>query len=144
MITRSRYGVFALGLGLALVAGGSLACERGSSTSKPSDSNGPKVIVEQPGETPEVPDPSESVDGSDGDGIEVATELRMSDVPCSSDADCLATTCCHPDACGAPSDAPNCSATLCTDDCRAGTMDCFGGCLCQEGRCAAKIWLGEG
>lgn len=28
-------------------------------------------------------------------------------------------------------------------DCKAGTMDCFGGCLCRDGRCFAEIWTGS-
>ena len=61
------------------------------------------------------------------------------DIACTSDADCVPAGCCHADTCVAASDAPECKDVMCTADCRAGTLDCGGGCLCQEGRCAARI-----
>jgi hypothetical protein len=58
---------------------------------------------------------------------------------CSSDADCVPATCCHPKTCVAKSAAPDCSATMCTKECRGGTLDCGGSCLCKEGRCDARL-----
>jgi hypothetical protein len=58
---------------------------------------------------------------------------------CSSDADCVPATCCHPNACVARSKAPSCDAVMCTRECRGKTLDCGGGCLCQSGKCAARL-----
>ncbi len=58
---------------------------------------------------------------------------------CKTDADCVAEQCCHPTSCVARANAPSCAGTMCTRECRGGTMDCGGGCLCQAGRCAARL-----
>ena len=58
---------------------------------------------------------------------------------CTTDADCVPATCCHPTTCVAKSAAPDCSATMCTKECRAGTLDCGGSCLCNAGRCDARL-----
>lgn len=63
-------------------------------------------------------------------------------VPCSADSDCVPDACCHPTQCVAAAQAKDCSATSCTMDCKAETMTCGGGCLCQDGVCAAKLWMG--
>ncbi|AKF07189.1 hypothetical protein [Sandaracinus amylolyticus] len=65
--------------------------------------------------------------------------VEPSDVACESDADCAPVACCHASACGAASDAPSCQGEACTLECREGTLDCGGRCLCLEGRCAAYI-----
>ncbi|WP_437897857.1 hypothetical protein [Sorangium sp. So ce124] len=60
--------------------------------------------------------------------------------PCKSDADCVPVCACHAAACIAKATAPTCDRGLmCTQECRPGTMDCGGGCLCQGGRCAARL-----
>jgi hypothetical protein len=71
-------------------------------------------------------------------------EIVMTEVPCQSDADCVKDSCCHATSCVALADAPSCADTMCTMDCRAGTMDCYGGCMCQDGRCAAQLWVPPG
>jgi hypothetical protein len=58
---------------------------------------------------------------------------------CKTDADCVPAQCCHPTSCALKSAAPDCSKTMCTKECRGGTMDCGGGCLCQQGKCNAKL-----
>jgi hypothetical protein len=59
---------------------------------------------------------------------------------CQTDADCVAAECCHPASCVPVSAAPSCSDTMCTEECRGGTMDCGQGhCGCQNGSCAAVI-----
>lgn len=65
--------------------------------------------------------------------------VEASDVACESDADCAPAGCCHPTACTAAAQAPSCAGVACTLECRAGTLDCGGRCLCLEGRCAAYI-----
>lgn len=109
-------------------------------------SPGPTVIVEQPGETPAVgteagdPTTGEPTTG-DGDQPEFGSfEVVTTDVPCTADADCVKDDCCHATSCVAIADAPDCSAAVCTLECRAKTMDCNGGCICQSGVCAARLW----
>jgi hypothetical protein len=59
---------------------------------------------------------------------------------CQTDADCVPAECCHPASCVLASAAPNCSDTMCTEECRGGTMDCGQGhCACQSGTCAAVM-----
>ena len=59
---------------------------------------------------------------------------------CTTDADCVPSVCCHASACVARASAPDCDGTVCTTDCRSGTLDCGGGCLCRDGHCAARLW----
>ena len=66
-------------------------------------------------------------------------ELVISDDACETDADCVPAACCHAAACVAAGNAPDCADVMCTADCQYGTMDCGGGCLCHEGRCAARL-----
>ena len=89
----------------------------------------PIVIDQSGGEEPDDPpaDPPED------------RELVISEVSCTTDADCVADGCCHPAACTSADNAPSCGDVSCTADCQGGTMDCGGGCLCHEGRCAAHI-----
>ena len=58
---------------------------------------------------------------------------------CFANADCVAATCCHATECVHPDQAPNCEGVMCTMDCQPGTMDCGGGCSCEEGKCTANI-----
>ncbi len=87
---------------------------------------------------PPAPEPSDD-GGETPPAPEQPTELVQGDAPCEVDADCVPGACCHPAKCVAVGDAPACGDAMCTMDCQAGTMDCGGGCLCQEGRCAARI-----
>lgn len=74
-----------------------------------------------------------SGNASDGAG------LVMSDDACTSDADCVPSGCCHPSSCVAAGHAEGCGDVMCTAECRYGTLDCGGACLCHEGRCAARL-----
>ncbi|HLT38906.1 MAG TPA: hypothetical protein VK034_21630 [Enhygromyxa sp.] len=126
-----------LGLaGLVLLAA-AVACEK----DRPEvESPGPTVIVEQPGAAPA----SETGDDSATPPAEPQEfgifEIVTTDVSCRSDAECVKDSCCHATSCVAIADAPDCSAAVCTLECRARTMDCNGGCVCQDGRCAARLW----
>jgi hypothetical protein len=71
-------------------------------------------------------------------------ELSIGPDPCTRDEDCVPEGCCHAKACVARGRAPDCSAVMCTMECRPGTLDCGGRCLCQEGRCAARLVLFSG
>lgn len=85
-------------------------------------------------------DNSEATDGSDsGTDEEDTRELVVGEDACETDADCVPAGCCHAAACVAQNNAPDCSETMCTMDCRFGTLDCGGNCLCHEGRCAARL-----
>ncbi len=82
--------------------------------------------------------------GSDPDDGGARFSVVVGSAPCKTDADCVPTSCCHPTQCGSPATAPDCSATMCSADCKAGTMTCGGGCLCQDGQCAARLLEGFG
>lgn len=80
------------------------------------------------------PETTEGERASEGEGAVV-----VGDDPCSTDADCMPAACCHASACVAVANAPSCGDAMCTMECRVGSIDCGGGCLCQEGRCAARL-----
>ncbi|AUX28988.1 MULTISPECIES: hypothetical protein [Sorangium] len=110
-----------MGLLLATV----LCCAAcGASRNEPPGSNAPPAP--EPATTPTAAPTDDSIAvGSD---------------PCQSDADCVPVCGCHPAACVAKATAPACEeGRICTQECRPGTMDCGGGCLCHEGRCAARL-----
>lgn len=84
------------------------------------------------GETTTGPGSSDTVAAGDP-RIVVGTD------PCTTDADCVPAGCCHAAACVARASAPACGDAVCTMECRYGTLDCGGSCLCQAGRCAARL-----
>lgn len=100
-------------------------------------------------ERPEPRGGSEGAETSEGagaagtgttEGTEVASAgLVVSDDACTSDADCVPAGCCHPAACTGIVHAVSCQDVMCTSECRYGTLDCGGSCLCHEGRCAARL-----
>jgi len=64
-----------------------------------------------------------------------------SQIYCKNDEDCMPAQCCHPTFC--VNKAVNCTGISCTEECRAGTMDCgCGSCMCKNNRCAAS-WINE-
>lgn len=84
------------------------------------------------------------IDEPASNGDEAATDdsgggLVIGEDACSSDADCVPAECCHAAACVGRESAPSCGDAVCTTECRYGTIDCGGGCLCHEGRCAARL-----
>jgi len=62
--------------------------------------------------------------------------------PCKTDSDCVKATCCHATMCVSKDKAPSCKDAVCTLDCKYGTMDCGGGCVCKDGKCGANVWMG--
>lgn len=59
---------------------------------------------------------------------------------CTTDLDCVPSTCCHARACTMRSRAPRCAEVHCTEVCEADTMDCgAGACACVRGVCAARM-----
>ena len=76
---------------------------------------------------------------TDGEQAGEEPAVVLSDDACETDADCVPAECCHAAACVAATRAPACGDVMCTTDCRFGTLDCGGGCLCFEGRCAARL-----
>ena len=98
-----------------------------------------RPLVEQP--TPTPADSEETPEDADSKSEDnwPPTRVVSTDIACERDADCVPAGCCHADACVSASQAPECKDVMCTADCRAGTLDCGGGCLCQEGRCAARL-----
>jgi hypothetical protein len=58
---------------------------------------------------------------------------------CAVDADCVPAGCCHATKCVPTGEAPKCADVACTMDCRPGTLDCGGRCVCSEGTCEAKL-----
>lgn len=67
-------------------------------------------------------------------------DVVWSDQACSTDADCVPASCCHATSCVAAAAAPSCEGVSCTLECRTGTVDCDGRCLCLQGRCAAYLF----
>jgi hypothetical protein len=134
--------------GLAVVEGFSLfGCDRGQATApeQPDQPDQPDqgavVVVESPGV---APDPASDPAGLEDETIPGRTEIVATQVDCQQDSDCVKATCCHATTCVAASAKPDCASVSCTADCRAGSMDCNGGCLCQAGKCAAKLWFAPG
>lgn len=114
-----------------------VACDRGQATPPEQPSIDAPVVVESPGAAPEpAPEPPPVADEAPPGRIEIVA----TDVTCQQDSDCVKATCCHATTCIAASARPDCTSAACTADCRAGTMDCNGGCLCQAGKCASKLW----
>lgn len=105
----------------------------------------PPEAEDPPGVGAEAPGPPDPREDTPADPPEDTTDpadserLRVGDDPCTTDADCVPAQCCHADACVAKQNAPDCTDVMCTMECRAGTIDCGGGCLCFEGRCAARL-----
>lgn len=90
----------------------------------PSDvSAAPETVVEAPAE-----------DTAATEGDVVAGEGA-----CTTDADCVPSACCHAPTCVSKDNAPSCDEVMCTKECRLGTLDCGGSCLCQDGKCAARV-----
>lgn len=59
---------------------------------------------------------------------------------CVTAEDCVPAQCCHPDEAVNQRYAPDCSETFCTEECRAGTLDCNQGEIrCVENRCTVVI-----
>ena len=94
------------------------------------------------GDEPVTSEPGGGATGPTVGGGEPAGEpgsLVVGDDPCESDADCVPAQCCHATACVSKDNAPNCTDMMCTEECRYGTLDCGGECLCHEGKCAARL-----
>jgi hypothetical protein len=126
-------------LGLLGLVFGWGACERGGSKTAEHADATPVVVVEKPGTPPESSDEPAPPEQEE-ETLPGRVEIVMTDVACVQDSDCVKDSCCHATTCVAASARPDCSSVACTADCRAGTMDCNGGCLCQAGKCASKLW----
>lgn len=113
----------------ALLASAPMLAGCGSSSEARTDE---PIVVDQPtgGEAPSEPTPETG---------EVSGRIVLGDDACTSDSDCVPADCCHAAACVARANAPSCGDVMCTMECRYGTIDCGGGCLCHEGRCAARL-----
>lgn len=58
---------------------------------------------------------------------------------CSSDADCVPSSCCHADSCENIASKKVCNV-LCTQECQPGTLDCGqGSCACVNNKCSAVL-----
>ncbi len=87
-------------------------------------------------ETIHLPPPEENTgEATEGGG----DDLVIGEDGCETDADCVPAGCCHAAACVGTANAPDCTDMMCTQECRYGTLDCGGRCLCHEGRCAARL-----
>lgn len=87
-------------------------------------------------ETIHLPPPAEENPGETQGG---GDDLVIGEDACETDADCVPAGCCHAAACVGTANAPDCTDMMCTQECRYGTLDCGGRCLCHEGRCAARL-----
>jgi hypothetical protein len=77
--------------------------------------------------------------GTGGTAEASPASLAVGSDACTTDADCVPAGCCHAAACVGAANAPSCGDVMCTSECRYGTLDCGGGCLCHEGHCAARL-----
>src|SRR5690606_16397096 len=127
---------FAIGACAWLLASGLAGCR----SSSPTPSQSPMA---------ETPPSAEPVATAPPPPAAEATPLTPEQAPrasappdgaqCQTDADCVPASCCHPDQCVPKDEAPDCSDTFCTRDCRGGTLDCGGRCLCRQGVCGAQL-----
>lgn len=85
------------------------------------------------------PDETPTEGGGEGTTEASTGELVVGTDVCTTDADCVPAGCCHPASCVAAANAPSCTDVMCTAECRIGTLDCGGSCLCHEGHCAARL-----
>ena len=115
---------------LLIIAFASVALAACGSSDDTSSSDDEIVVDDSQGGEDTTDDETTSEDGP---------ELVMSEDACETDEDCVPAGCCHAAACVAQDNAPDCTDTMCTTDCQFGTLDCGGGCLCHEGRCAARL-----
>jgi hypothetical protein len=75
--------------------------------------------------------------GCDKDNTNPSNLEKLS---CTSDSDCVAASCCHPDSCVNKDNAPDCMGLICSQECVKGTMDCGkGSCKCTNNKCGAII-----
>lgn len=58
---------------------------------------------------------------------------------CTTDSDCIPAECCHATDCKPGTEVPECAAVLCSAICMPGTIDCGGGCACENGKCVAEL-----
>lgn len=127
---------------MMMLLAGSLLLACGSSDEGAADE--PIVLHQSEGgedEATEHEATGETTDEAPPEETETSSEPRLvvGEDACQTDADCVPAGCCHPAACVAQANAPTCGEVMCTADCRPDTMDCGGGCLCHEGRCAARL-----
>jgi hypothetical protein len=127
---------FAVAASISLAA--SFACQSGAS--EPAHS---PPLGEGTSDVPPVePPPSDPIDA--GVGGDTAAEPPSADATaaggaCSKNEDCVPASCCHPSSCVPRASAPACGEVMCTMECRSKTLDCGGRCLCEAGRCSAKL-----
>ncbi len=58
---------------------------------------------------------------------------------CSTNEDCVPAECCHSTSCVPFWQTPDCADVMCTMECRAGTIDCGGGCACENSKCTERL-----
>ncbi|MDP3275607.1 MAG: hypothetical protein Q8Q09_10460 [Deltaproteobacteria bacterium] len=75
--------------------------------------------------------------GTSPEDSAVAAPTLPEGAECARDEDCVRATCCHATACVPVARRPACEGMMCTMECRPGTLDCGGSCVCQQGRCGA-------
>lgn len=88
---------------------------------------------------PIAPPPGAAEGEPGGETPPAGTTVVVGKDACKTDDDCVPATCCQPEACVAASKGPDCSTVRCMRDCSKPTTVCGGGCLCQNGLCAAKL-----
>lgn len=68
----------------------------------------------------------------------INTNGKSSNNFCSSDIECVPTSCCHATSCVPLKNKPDCSGIFCTASCEPGTLDCGqGSCKCINKKCEA-------
>lgn len=115
---------------------GAAGCDKNGRGTEPEAPSEPGLGEEPIGE-PAAPE--QPLGGPDQPAQAGPDNLVIGDDPCEQDTDCRPAQCCHATGCVAAENAPDCSDVMCTEECRANTIDCGGECVCHEGKCAARL-----
>ncbi len=67
-------------------------------------------------------------------------QIPAEEIECQTDADCVASSCCHATECVSKDKAPECGGIYCTMDCAPNTLDCgYANCLCFKNKCKTSL-----
>jgi hypothetical protein len=84
--------------------------------------------------------PKEPADQKTDNDSAGAVTAEPDQTTCTSDTDCVPSSCCHAKTCVEKHSAPKrCDEMVCTAECVDGTMDCGkGSCGCRDGACVVN------
>lgn len=76
--------------------------------------------------------------GSGSGSVVVNVQPPPGPAECDEDSDCVPAQCCHAADCIIKEKMVDCSRVKCTAECRPGTLDCGGRCVCVNNRCTGS------